>query len=1214
MRRYVITLLLILFAATSFADNEILYIFRHDGSLNGVYSANITDMRYSRVDFDGVVHDDYVMQEIVMGDSILRIPLAEIDSMTYKRPETEYQPDVVRIDERYEQYLIGSEGTTIYFSSDLPSELRFKPGEVLLYEHLTSLMPNGFAARCQSISTTRLANGRNAIAFECSEVKAQEVLRRFVFYREYKIVGSEEGSKSKVRLVEIPPTQPSLSRSTGSESHAQKRAIDGEVDEFTWNTSLSFDHIWYPLGKDETSSTNHHAANLSLAVKGGVDMKLTFAANFGISVFEENWLFIKAVPDITANIEVVAEAKYEYSHGKDPTKIELIGYKDMDGTPVITLAECEVPIPEVPVLSVGLDLGFFVKKTFEAEFKVSAEGKINMSAMCLFYNGDWQFARPVSDPSFEWNVSGELKGQLWGGLCLGVNAGITGKLLRENISVYAGPAVEGDVKVDFTKDHVYDAIKDSRFRAGLKVDSKASLDAKSFNSKWVWDQLKTDSKDWYFQRELYIVPQFGTIEYNKHNNTLNVSCDVTRNVIPQKIGFALYDENKQLVAKQMRNEYYSLKSLMPDKLRATFEGLDFANHCYRIVPMINNLMLLGDRETSESVWTTCPDHRHPHEIDLGLASGTKWSCMNIGADAPYHAGSYFAWGEPKSNMSKFYSTANWMWKGGIDSKSGMVDDTYYIGTKYDPATYNMKDGWCLPTYTQMEELTSRTKPTTLHGNSSPLGDEDAYALRGPSGQILTIPATGYIDGTTKLLTNYGYLWMGSIEKPITTPSVTNVGQFGGVSLTGHIEPYMGVNARGVRCQQNYDIEVLPATIDFGATGKQGKTVRNATVRNRQKSEIVIEASIPSATGKNCPFSLPNGNKIYVPAGGSRDIAVEFDASKANANNSTAALRLTSPSTPSFNWTIGMKASAEDNQSMLSPSALSFEGVIVGLKKKLSVTIRNTQTQPFEYYVVLTEANGTKAFNTQKAAWKKFTVKPGEQEVFDIVFAPKNTGSYTADLLFTISGASKTSTIHITGTGLPRTDTSDMIDLGLPSGLLWSSCNLGAAAPEDFGELYAWGCTETQSWFSWPTYKYCNGSLNTLTKYCSSAEYGKVDNRTILESGDDPAYKFYMGKRRVPSLEEFDELIKYCDTEWATLNDVKGYKFTSRKNGKSIFMPAAGRMTCDNNIRENIEGDYWANTVSNQYARFAKFSAEGIQTNVGIGRSNGLSIRPVADKK
>ena len=136
---------------------------------------------------------------------------------------------------------------------------------------------------------------------------------------------------------------------------------------------------------------------------------------------------------------------------------------------------------------------------------------------------------------------------------------------------------------------------------------------------------------------------------------------------------------------------------------------------------------------------------------------------------------------------------------------------------------------------------------------------------------------------------------------------------------------------------------------------------------------------------------------------------------------------------------------------------------------------------------------------------------------------------------------------------------EYVDLGLS--VNWATCNVGASSPEEYGDYFAWGETETKSEYTWATYKYCKGSENTLTKYCDDSNYGNngfEDNIITLLPEDDVAHVKWGGKWRMPTEAEFNELIYSCDWAWTTQNGVMGYKVTSKKTGYtgcSIFLPA-----------------------------------------------------------
>ena len=153
-----------------------------------------------------------------------------------------------------------------------------------------------------------------------------------------------------------------------------------------------------------------------------------------------------------------------------------------------------------------------------------------------------------------------------------------------------------------------------------------------------------------------------------------------------------------------------------------------------------------------------------------------------------------------------------------------------------------------------------------------------------------------------------------------------------------------------------------------------------------------------------------------------------------------------------------------------------------------------------------------------------------------------------------------------------------VDLGLPSGLLWATCNVGADAPEDYGNLYAWGEIMPKSDYSWDNY--LHGGYYQLTKYCSDASCGYegfTDNLTILLPEDDAARANWGGNWRMPTKEEWQELLDNTTVTWTQQNGVNGRLFTAT-NGNSLFLPAAGYQLGSSFHDGGIIGDYWSSSL------------------------------------
>ena len=215
-------------------------------------------------------------------------------------------------------------------------------------------------------------------------------------------------------------------------------------------------------------------------------------------------------------------------------------------------------------------------------------------------------------------------------------------------------------------------------------------------------------------------------------------------------------------------------------------------------------------------------------------------------------------------------------------------------------------------------------------------------------------------------------------------------------------------------------------------------------------------------------------------------------------------------------------------------------------------------------------------------------------------------------------------------------TYEYIDLGLS--VKWATFNVGSTAPEEYGDYFAWGETEPyyetgyaqedpqSHWkesysagYDFSTYKHCNGSNNTITKYCNRSEYGYngfTDSKTTLDPEDDAAHVKWGGNWRMPTQAELDELgnTDNCTWTWTTLNGVNGYKVTSKKSGytdRSIFLPAAG-FRFSTRIRNVGSFGYYMSSslhtdgLSNAWYGFSsEFRFDGNEA-----RFSGRSVRPV----
>lgn len=238
----------------------------------------------------------------------------------------------------------------------------------------------------------------------------------------------------------------------------------------------------------------------------------------------------------------------------------------------------------------------------------------------------------------------------------------------------------------------------------------------------------------------------------------------------------------------------------------------------------------------------------------------------------------------------------------------------------------------------------------------------------------------------------------------------------------------------------------------------------------------------------------------------------------------------------------------------------------------------------------------------------FTVSASENT------SEERTAIITVALTNLVDGENLTRSITVTQAknnfiGLcPDSNHPHIIDLGLS--VKWACCNVGASSPIDYGGYYAWGETEKKTTYDWSTYKWCNGTMTSMTKYCGSSSYGTVDNKTELELSDDAAHVKWGDSWRMPTLKECQALAN-CTPVRTAINGVNGFKFTG-SNGASIFLPVAGDRSGGELFNAGSSGYYWSSTLneSGPSRAYGLYFGSG-NAYWGIdGRYNGQSVRPV----
>ena len=174
-----------------------------------------------------------------------------------------------------------------------------------------------------------------------------------------------------------------------------------------------------------------------------------------------------------------------------------------------------------------------------------------------------------------------------------------------------------------------------------------------------------------------------------------------------------------------------------------------------------------------------------------------------------------------------------------------------------------------------------------------------------------------------------------------------------------------------------------------------------------------------------------------------------------------------------------------------------------------------------------------------------------------------------------------------------------VDLGLPSGVKWATCNVGASSPEDYGDYYAWGETSPKAEYTWE----------------NSVTYGEQMSDISGNAQYDAATANWGGSWRMPTKEQMEELFEHCEWEWTQVNGVNGAKVIG-PNGSCIFLPAAGYRNGPWLYNNGDNGYCWSSTplVSNDYyyAYFLHFYDGDEYVGWGYDLSLGFTVRPITE--
>lgn len=799
MKRLIATfsLLLTMIAGAS-AQNDAMYVYRNDGVINAFFKEEVDSMVYTHYDADSLYHSDWQAQLIYTSDSVYYIPLDVIDSISFVTPETKYASEVVKLDELI-PYLKGVDGMTLSFENSLPSYLKPRIGDILLYENFDNpLFSSGFAGRVSSVDEN---------VFTCDSVDLSDVYEQLFCFGLFTVVEDPQPQSgvSKFRLV--------------------RRKEPGHV-----SSSIVLKGT---LGKPDS---------LYISLDGTLNFDVRVIIK--ITPHDPPYIDVSLTPSFTAAF--TGGIKGKFSKNVLEKKVKVFG----------------VPIPDTPFY-IYIKSGPIVKPSLEASASIGAELNFGFRLGVRYENGNWHpYGENVSRGFSAPEVSGSIDGSLFTGIATEFGISSYGEIMKFYIEKTLGTQLSANLKMDLLNSNKYEELSKAEVgldfvgsisaNASLKLSKIFQLSG-SFNLFSVNVGINT----W------KLLPTFSTPKVSDITvSSAKVTVDPSENLLfPVSIGIGLMNKDNELkeckylspdyrLQKDCNSEQYSYQfsklnhsqeyiacpmvkwngidliaspdkhfTLEPFEVQITsfkqtgshyspgeyyndgryydykydvattveiesLDGVSDWGYVYRD-PYGNithiSLMQYGtsytdtrysyyrnDAKSTACLYgyvkyqgdteyyyddpqeyplehSTCPDDHHPHAIDLGLPSGTKWACCNVGASSPEQYGGYYAWGE--TSEKSVYTEANYKYFNGEDTDGdGWIDRNYsavnigtdIAGTQYDVAHVRMGGSWRMPSHEQQIELINNCKWTWTNQNGV-----NGFLVTGKNGGQVFLPAAGY---------------------------------------------------------------------------------------------------------------------------------------------------------------------------------------------------------------------------------------------------------------------------------------------------------------------------------------------------------------------------------------------------------------------------------------------------------------------------------------
>lgn len=703
MKRIILTILIIAISLCKLmAQNEAMYVYRNDGGFDAFLKSDIDSIVYSHYDNNRVYHSDWQMQEVHTSDSIFRIPLAVIDSVSFIAPPTIVNKAVFELTAAHDAYLSTCDTIRFTLALSTPKDMQPLKGNIVVSTYDCNSFPDGIMARV--VSKTQDNNG---IHYECEHVGLDAVYDQLVF------IGNGYIDNEKINQIDTKMTRMTFGK---------------ELWNKTWSSTLE-------KGGTTTNFSINDAAHIVVTVNIQPNKPIFFRMDL------QN--------NLNSTFTFNATSSFERWYEKQIVNVKL----------------GKIRIPQCPLLFITPKFtlsGYFAEGgTVSLDFK----GHYNRTDKVSYTYQDnaWSVSHaPTNDAGVD-VASLSMNGYAEIGVIPDLLFSFCGSATGIGLEYSIGIKETADFKFDAVAAYdegMYAALKDCYARTTLPQNVRTYAQLGLFG-EGVQPLNYNRSLEPKLGSDKYLLPLFTKPEYTQGSkaNSAVLKSDISRDLLlPVEVGMVYYDHDIKQKSVYMSTPYKTNKEWSLKGMQTVFTDMQPGKTytVFHIVKLMGK-ELRAQPSTIFPEYHACPDSNHPHAIDLGLPSGTKWACCNVGATSPDESGGYYAWGE--TSEKDVYNTKSYAYQDNTGTYINIGTDI--VDSQYDVAHILMGGTWHMPSYEQISELLSNC--TFEYTNKN--GIKGMLVTGSNGGQFFLPAAFGRGDDNLDdiLSESGGYYWSGTLS-------------------------------------------------------------------------------------------------------------------------------------------------------------------------------------------------------------------------------------------------------------------------------------------------------------------------------------------------------------------------------------------------------------------------------------------------------------------